>query len=431
MTRVIVTGLIAQHRWMGGVAWDYLNVLIGFKQLGYDVYYFEDSGEWPYLLEPANGSWIGDCPVPIIKHLNKTLAAFELKDKWAYRYPITGKWYGITNEMRKDVISTADMLINVSGTLERPEEYRIIKRLIYIDTDPVFTHIRLLNAKNAKTPIGSPKEKLAENAEMKTIEDENLDSGLLNCIDMHDIHFTVGETLRGEFCNTGHNWLKTKHPIALDCWKSNKKKRGMKLTTVMNWSSYAPIAYKGEIYGQKDIEMRKFMKLPSMVPQAKYEIALSGIRHTRWETKSTDVASIDSSILEEMSPAETLEKFGWKIVDAVRRTSSYLNYRTYIEESAGEFSIAKHGYVKGESGWFSGRSACYLAAGKPVVVQDTGFELDLLSGKGVLAFKTLEEAGEMVKELLADYPAHSKSARELSFEYFDSAKVIRKILEKI
>ena len=175
--RIIVTGLIAHHRWLGGVTWDYLNVLLGFVRLGHDVYYLEDSGQWPYTFEGSVGSdesWVAyDC-TGHVKYLAEVMAQFGLEDRWAYRFPITPKWFGMSEAKRKAVFESADLLLDVSGTLEHPEHYRQVRRLVYMDTDPVFTQIALAQGQTER-------------------------------VDQYDIHFSVGECIGQTGPETGHD----------------------------------------------------------------------------------------------------------------------------------------------------------------------------------------------------------------------------------
>ena len=144
--RIVVTGLIAQHPRLGGVAWDYVQYPAGLARLGHDVYYLEDSGEWPYLLDGGDDpeSWIARDPSENVRHLAAVMERAGLGDRWMYRFPIDGTWYGLPERRREEVLSSADLIVNVSGTLEHPERYRRGPRLVYIDSDPVFTQARLL-----------------------------------------------------------------------------------------------------------------------------------------------------------------------------------------------------------------------------------------------------------------------------------------------
>jgi hypothetical protein len=130
------------------------------------------------------------------------------------------------------------------------------------------------------------------------------------------------------------------------------------------------------------------------------------------------------------SPRALLEHHGWIVVDPTETCADIDSYRNYITHSRAEWSVAKGGYVVSRPGWFSCRSACYLAAGRPVVVQDTGFDSALPVGEGILAFRTLEEAISGVEELERDYARHSRKAREIATEYFDASRVLNELIQR-
>jgi hypothetical protein len=401
--RIIVTGLIAQHRLLGGVAWDYLNVVLGMKQLGHDVYYIEDSGEWPYSFDgPRGRDGLANDPRPTVEHLANVMAQVGLATKWAYHFPPTCEWFGLSDEKRKELIPSADLLINVSGTLEKPEDYRRVRKLVYIDTDPVFTQIDVVGG--------------------------NL--GRLQQLNAHDVHFTVGECIDQDVPDTGHRWYITKHPIVLNEWRSSLPHRNA-FTTVMNWTSYKVVTYCGRTYGQKDVEFLKFMNLPQKVPSTTLEVALHK-PHIRWPSNYENTPSCARTLNQNdttWTPYEVLTQLGWHVVDATQVCPDFRCYRQYIRTSQGEWSVAKNGYVDGRSGWFSGRSACYLAAGRPVIVQDTGFSRVLPAGEGVLSFSTLDEAEAGIREIERNYSRHAKAASEIAEAYFDSDKVVSRLLE--
>jgi len=402
--RIIVTGLIAHHRWLGGVTWDYLNVLLGFVRLGHDVYYLEDSGQWPYTFEGSVGSdesWVAyDC-TGHVKYLAEVMAQFGLEDRWAYRFPITPKWFGMSEAKRKAVFESADLLLDVSGTLEHPEHYRQVRRLAYMDTDPVFTQIALAQGQTER-------------------------------VDQYDIHFSVGECIGQTGPETGHAWRPMKHPIALSEWQSCATQRDV-LTTIMNWTSYKPLTYQGQIYAQKDVEFMKFLQLPSQVNPVTLEVALPKLHHIHWQTACEEASPAVVALLTEKShwtPHELLTHMGWQVVDALAACADFRRYHAYITSSKGEWSVAKNGYVRGASGWFSGRSACYLAAGRPVVVQDTGFSQVLPVGEGVLAFTTMEEAIAAVQDVEGNYDRHAKAAGEIADAYFNSNTILTRLIEE-
>ena len=374
--RIIVTGLIAQYP-LGGVTWDYVQYVLGLERLGHDVFYFEDTGQWPY--NPTEGGVGKECEFNV-KYLSGVMSRYGLDHKWAYRFPWQSQWFGLADQTRREVKASADLLINVSGSLARPEEYRKVSRMIYIDSDPVFTQLKLARGQ----------------ADFRKL------------IDLHDSHFSFGECVVDSLPPTGQTWLPTRQPIVLSEW-TNKGKLHDAFTTIMNWTSYKPVSYDGKTYGQKDIEFERFLELPSHVPETKLEIAVNAGKTRR-------------------TPRQLLKNKGWHVVDPDEVCPDMDSYRNYIETSKAEWSVAKNGYVTGESGWFSCRSACYLASGKPVVVQDTGFTSILPCGEGILPFRTMEESVAAIQSVENDYDRHSKAAHSIASEYFDSVKVLDKLI---
>ena len=405
--RVIVTGLIAQHPWLGGLAWHYLQYVLGLQNLGHDVYYVEDSGEWPYTLDGgASGhDWNAlDCSTNI-QYLKSAMERFGLGDRWAYRFPRERRWYGMAGPRRREVLRSADLLLNVSGTLRRPEEYRQIPRLVYIDSDPIFTQVKLALRRGHL--------------------------GFQKRVAVHDVHFSFGETLAYGEVESSYRWRPTRQPIVLSQWSSKRRHRGV-YSTVMSWTSYEPLTWRGKVYAQKDREFRQFVDLPTRIAPAKVELAVNRIDHIEWQTAGLPPAASDGMAAGNVktSIADTLVRRGWTIVDPMSVCGSLNQYRDYIESSKGEWSVAKNGYVQGRPGWFSERSACYLAAGRPVIVQDTGFDAVLPVGEGLLTFSTLDEAAAAIDRVESDYQRHSRAANDLAAEYFDADKVLGRLLDE-
>jgi hypothetical protein len=397
--RIVVTGLIAQHPLLGGVAWDYLQYAVGLARLGHDVYYLEDSGEWPYTADGgASGhDWIAHDPTPNVKHLMAVMARFGLTDRWAYRFPIRPRWFGLPHRQRRAVIDSADLLINVSGTLKRPQEYRTARRLVYIDSDPVFTQIKL----------AVPRRYLKFKKRLRT----------------HDVFFSFGEAFSKGVPGSGITWRPTRQPVLLSEWRHALPARDV-FSTVMSWTSYRPLRYRGWRYGQKDMELRRFLDLPARVKPATLEVALSRTQHAEWQTDDSGGTLITEG------PRDLLHRMGWRVVDATELCADLDAYREYVQSSSAEWSVAKNGYVRGQAGWFSCRSACYLAAGRPVVVQDTGFGPVLPVGEGVVPFRSLEGAVAAIQEVEADYVRHARAARAIADEYFDSDKVLTRLVDE-
>jgi glycosyltransferase involved in cell wall biosynthesis len=404
--RIVVTGLIAQHPSLGGISWHYLQYLLGLRRLGHDVYYFEDSGQWPYNFDggASGNDWVSyDCSENV-SYLNSLMRRFGLENRWSYRFPIRNQWYGLSDSERRDVVNRADMLLNVSGSLEFPDHYRQVGRLVYIDTDPVFTQVKLARG----------------------------EQDFRNRVDAHDIHFSYGECLSASVPRTGHNWQPTRQPIVLSEWRTSTAPRNG-FTTVMSWTSYKPLTYADKTYGQKDVEFYRFLNLPMTVRPVRLELALSNIEHVNWRTEIENMPPMVFELMQgqpEWSSRELLVHAGWSVVDATETCRDLDSYRNYIQSSKAEWSVAKNGYVQGQPGWFSERSACYLASGRPVVVQDTGFSAVLPVGEGIFAFKTLEEAAAAIEEVEANYAREAKAARAIAGDYFDSEKVLKRLIEE-
>ena len=376
--RIIVTGLIAQYP-LGGMTWHYLQYVLGLARLGHDVYYLEDTGAAPY--DPREGGVVKDCTSGV-DYLAGVMARFGLSDRWAYCVCLDGRWFGLSDEQRERVIRSADLLINVSGMLGRPDAYRRARRMAYIDTDPVFNQLKLAR--------GAP--------------------GFRELVSAHDVHFSFGECLGASLPRTGYRWRPTRQPIVLSEWRPSAPRRNV-FTTVMNWSaSKTPPIHDGQTYGQKDAEFLRFLDLPERVSPAVLEVAVNPGKRRQ-------------------APLDLLNSKGWRVVDPERVCLDFDGYRGYIESSMAEWGVAKNGYVRGQPGWFSDRSACYLAAGRPVVVQDTGFSAVLPTGEGLLPFTTMEGAVEAISTVEADYARHAKAARAIAVEYFDSDKVLTRLIE--
>jgi hypothetical protein len=376
--RVVVTGQTAQYP-LGGVTWFYMHYVVGLARLGHDVYYIEDSGQWPY--NPEADGLLESCDFNVA-YLDEVMTRFGLRDRWAYRFPWESQWFGLSEERRREVVATADLLVNVSGTLERPWEYRGAGKLVYVDTDPVFTQLKL-----ARGQVDFRKR-----------------------VDAHDVHFSYGECLNGGIPDTGHRWLPTRPPVVLSEWRTDAETRDV-FTTVMNWTSHNSVEFEGVSYGQKNEEFQAYLDLPQHVEPARLELALGSGKN-------------------EHPPTDLLTRKGWRLVRPADVCSDLDAFRTYTETSKAEWGVAKNGYVRGQSGWFSERSARYLAAGRPVVVQDTGFSQVLPVGEGILPFLTPAEAVAGIRAVERDYDRHSRAARALAEEWFDSDAVLGRLVEE-
>jgi hypothetical protein len=383
--QIIVTGLVGQYAF-GGVAWDYLQYVEGFRQLGHDVLYLEDTEMWPY--DPINNTVSADCSYNVA-YLRGVMDKLCPGGLWAYRNAPDGSYHGLTETETNAFCANADVFLNVSGCSWLRSEYARVPKKIFLDSDPMFTQVALALGKQ----------------------------GIVERVRAHDFHFTFAENIGNKDCRipaVGLNWLPTRQPIVLDWWPvAALDKRGPRdvFTTVMNWVSYKECEYDGETWGQKDVEFLKFIDLPQNTNQ-KFEIAMGmgpGMKR----------------------PTELLTQKGWRIIEPSEHLPDPWTYRGYLGHSKGEWSIAKEGYVKSRSGWFSCRSACYLAMGRPCVLEDTGWSGIYPTGTGLFAFSTLDEAVASIERFNADYAAHSAAARLLAEQWFDARKVLARMLEQV
>jgi hypothetical protein len=375
--RVVVSGSIAQYP-LGGMTWHHLQYVLGLVRLGHDVYYLEDTGAGPY--DPRARSLVKD-PTANISFLAHLMSRYGLGEKWAYCH-LQEKWMGLSRQKRDSVIASADLVLNVSGMLSRPLAYRSASRLVYVDTDPVFNQLQLAQG----------------------------DASFSELVDAHDVHFTFGERIVKSAPQADRRWLPTRQPVMLSEWRSPQQHRGV-FSTVMNWRARNKTrVFRGQRYGEKDAELLRFIDLPALVRPARLELALNSGKNSQ-------------------APVELLSSRGWRVVDPHDVCLGPDSYRSYVESSMGEWSIAKEGYVRGRPGWFSERSACYLAAGRPVILQDTGFPSVLPVGEGLMTFETVEDAAAGVREVTGNYSRHSRAARDIAHEYFDSDKVLAALVE--
>lgn len=374
MTSIVVCGIAGQLP-LAGVGLHYLQYCLGLRDLGVDVSYLEDNMAWPYHPWRNEPDRDADYSVPWLREM---FGAFDLP--WAYRDP-KGGYHGATESEAHARCARADVLLNVSGGHWIQEHHRRATTLVYVDTDPGFTQIDA-----ATNPAA--RERMV----------------------IHDLLFTFAETwgLPGNrMPDDGLEWRTTRQPVHLPFWAGGGPP-GDVYTTVMNWRAYAPTEWQGEPFGQKDAEFPLVHDLPSRTGLS-LEVALGGAD----------------------APREELAEAGWRIVDPRECTRDIWTFRDYIRSSRGEVTVAKQAYVRASSGWFSERSANYLAAGRPVIAQDTGWSRHLPSGEGLLAFTTAEGAEDALRAVDADPVAHGERAREIAFQHFDATAVLSKLLADI
>lgn len=380
--KVIVFGILFWYP-LAGVTYQFLHYLLGLRRLGYDAYYIEDSGRWIY--NPRINDLSPDA-TENIKRVAPILEAFGFKDRWAFRghYP-SGKCYGMNEAQILQLYHEADAFLNVTGAQEIREEQLACRCRIYVESDPVASQIRVVQG----------------------------DETLLTDLSAHNLHFSFGENLGAFDCKVPverFQWLPTRQPIILDLWHTSENTPGNTYTTITSWDNKGKdISYQGETYyWRKAREFEKFLALPHQ-RSLKFEIAAADI-------------SKDARCL--------LQKHGWSYVDSVELSQEPNRYRKYIQQSRGEFTVAKDQYTRLRSGWFSDRSACYLAAGRPVITQETMFSKFIPTGKGLFAFETMEDILAALDAIESDYTGNCRAAREIAAEYFAAEKVLGSLMEQ-
>ncbi|MUG98012.1 hypothetical protein F7734_39160 [Scytonema sp. UIC 10036] len=385
MARIVVCGYTIRHPLAGNIL-AYFHYLLGLHYLGHEVVYLEESGWSQSCYNPINRDYSDD-PLFGLHAVQTLINTYGMNATACYVNRETRTVYGADWLEVEQRLKTADLLLNIGGVCWLPE-FLLCQHRVLIDMDPFFTQIGQFAAEGRN--------------------------------DYH-AYFSYGANIGQSYCgipSDGIKWLPTVPPVVPEIWSSpvlvpgqgGEEQENAPFTTIANWSAYGKIIYKGESYGQKDEEFMRLLELPSYCTQ-QLELALSG--------KDKEIAEI----------AKSLQTAGWLVRDAGEISANLSTYSTYITGSRGEFSVAKHAYVKTRSGWFSDRSVCYLAAGRPVILQDTGFSDWLRTGDGVLAFSSLKEAVDCIERVNADYPAHCLAAREIAEQTFSYKVVLPRLLE--
>jgi hypothetical protein len=383
--KIVVTGLIASYP-LGGVGWDYLAYVSGFRRLGHEVFYLEDTGQWLY--DPRANTFTDDVRFNVA-HLAATLARAgeDMRERWSLRAP-DGTYHGATLAQVERFCAGADLFLNLSGACWLRDAYRGARRIAYLDSDPCYSQAKLLAVEQGTAT-----------------EDQAYSVGLIRA---HNCFFTFAENINDSSCaipSCGLDWIPTRQPIVLEDWPFAFDANARRYTTVMSWKTDVTLPnLSGIIYGGKDVEFLKFIDLPSRV-SVPLQIALSGA-----------------------APRDTLHRHGWQIIDAYEQSSTLDAYRNYLRSSRGEWSIAKNAYVASRSGWFSTRSAAYLALGKPVVVQDTGFKSYYPTGEGLFAFSTIDEAVAAIENIETNYRHQCEAARAVAQREFAADVVLQRLL---
>jgi hypothetical protein len=406
-TRLMVLGMMGRMP-IAGVVWQVLHYLEGFRRLGFEVFYVEDTGAWPY--NPEQNTVTDDCTYTV-ETMGRIMASLGFSDRWAYRAATQGgRFFGLAEEQVRRLFESCDILVNLTASTVLRDEHLRVPIRVYLETDPVLPQIEIAK--------GNP--------------------SYMELLGAHTHHFSYGENLGAPDCGVPvrrFRYFPTRQPIVLDWWSSPVRGAVNAVTpppracftTIANWrQSGKDFDWNGERYTwSKHHEFLKFIDLPRRTAQP-LELALAlksdaGNGDKAWEALN----------LEEAEAVRLLTRHGWHTVSGMSLSKDIEPYRDYILRSRGEFTVAKDQNVRLRSGWFSDRSACYLAAGRPVITQNTGFGKLFPTGEGLFAFNTLEEILTAFESINTDYERHSRAARTIAEDYFRAETVLAAVVNRL
>lgn len=380
---IVVGGYIVAYP-LGGMTWHHLNYLLGLAELGHEVWFLEDSGSYSYPYNPQTGQCGVDSSYGR-EYLRATFARYGLPIRFCYYSQFEDRYYGLDRDGLSDLLARADLLLCVSGvTPLRPDRPRP-RRSVVVDTDPVFTQLRMIR-----------------------------DGDFLADYQGFDAVATFGRLIGQPVCplpTHGLDWIPTNQPVALRHWPATPT-ASRAFTTIGKWEHTADrnLEFGGKRYlSSKGVEWMKMIDLPSRVP---------------W-TMTMGMLAMPPATAAQFTTA------GWNLINAEQATASCESYGEFIRDSAGEFTVAKEIYARLPSGWFSDRASVYLASGRPVVAQGSGFDQWLPTGEGLFSFQTVDEAAAALNTIAGDFPRHAAAARRIAQQYLDSAVVLNDLLERV
>jgi hypothetical protein len=379
MSRIVFGSWMIRYPLGGNLSWA-LQYLLGLKALGHDVYFVERSNYINACYNPVKNEMSDDSSYGL-GIVSELLSRFGLQNKWCYT-DNAGNYFGLSKKEIEAVFKTADLFIDSGSHGSWAEESMYAGGRVLIEGEPAYTQMKW--AKNLEAGIAVP---------------------------AYDWYYSNGKNIGAEgnaVPTMGIAWRSIYSPVNTSLFEAREPATGASYSTIMNWKAHAPIEYKGNVYGQKDQEFQKFISLPALV-NVPISVAVSG-KHV---------------------PEEMLKTNGWKIQKGERITLSFESFCDYLSASRGEFSICKNVFVANNTGWFSDKSAAYLASGRPVVLQDTGFSKHLPVGEGLFAVNNVEEAREAIKMIESDYKLHSRRSREIACEYLEAEKLMGNFLNEI
>jgi hypothetical protein len=384
--RIVVLGMMGRCPF-GGQTWLYLNWLRGLSALGHEVWYVEDDESWPY--DPVAQTASDNCRYAV-DHVRRSVEAAGLGDRWAFRFrdDVGGdRCWGVSPHRLDALFGDCDALLNVVGSTDLRDVHMAAPLRVYVQTDPVGAELKLAT--------GDEHTRVAFAA--------------------HDVIATYGENYGAADCGVpldGVVYRPTRQPIDLGLWSYAFDPHADRFTTIGNYRTDGyDVDWNGQTYTwSKHHEWERFIDLPARTDQT-FELAMT---------------------VTEEDDRRQLERHGWRVVSPAEMSlDAFGSYRDYIRASRAEFTVAKDQNVRLRSGWFSERDACYLASGKPVLAQDTGFGNVLPTGEGLFAVREVGEAVAAVEAVNADYERHSRAARAIAEEFFDAPTVAARLLQDV
>lgn len=378
--RVIVLGYVVGFP-LGGMSWHTLQYPMGLRRLGHDVWVLEDSGDWPSAYDPRTYE-IGD-PTYGLSYATHVYERLGLGARWAYHDAPSGTWYGPAVGAILERCRDADVVLNLAGIHPVRPWLEDIPVRVLVDADPAFTQVRHLTDEQHRARAHA-----------------------------HTHFLTFGELIGEPGCSVpddGLDWSPTRQPVVLDTWPTSDPPPTGALTTVMQWDSYDPVELDGRRFGMKSDSFTLYRELPARTT-VPLHLALG---------RAPD--EVEAGLAAQ----------GWTITDPREASWDPWVYQRFIQRSLGEFSVAKQAYVATRSGWFSERTACYLASGRPAVVEDTGFSRFLPTGEGLFAFSSPDEALDAIEEVRRDPIGHGHAARAIAEEHFGAERVLSALLDRV
>ncbi len=382
--RVVLAGYFVRYP-LGGYAWQALHFLAGLRALGCDVFFYEDTAYYAEAYVPGAAAMQSSDFEYGVRQAEQFFAAHGFGDAWGFWDAGADRYHGAPAERTRAALADAELFVNLGGVNRVPRARRPRAAAAYVDLDPAYTQVRVAEG----------------------------DAKLAELVGEHERHFTFGESIGRDGCRiprAGFEWRPLRQPVVAELWEPLASDPEAPFTTVGKWdASGRDVRFEGEVFAwRKRSEWLRFLDLPARTAE-RFCVAM-------------DVASHPDDLAR-------LEAAGWEVVDPLGVSRDPHAYRAFIRRSRGEFTVAKDVNVRLRSGWFSDRGACYLAAGRPVVNQDTGFGDHLPTGAGLFAFHSPTDAATAIAAIAADYPRHCRAARALAVEHFAPARVLASLVD--